>query len=148
MKRHRNLAFKPSPQMLDHFGRSAWLVYGLKKSRNFGSVRGRRHTFRLLDAKGRIRYRGYCIFPKEANFNVIVAPLVQFGIYRGCCAIAYKLQSGEYHTIPIKEATAFQKAQYLFYRDPIEFLDMYDLRDLTEADGDQILRYLDYVTQP
>lgn len=50
--------------------------------------------------------------------------------------------------IPMREATAFQEAQYLFYRDPIEFLDMYDLHDLTEADGEQIRHYLEYITQP
>ena len=119
----------------------------MKKSRNFGNVRGCRHTFRLLDAKGKIRYRGYCVFPKEANYNAIIAPLVCFGKYHGCCGIAYKAQGG-YRMIPMREATAFQEAQYLFYRDPIEFLDMYDLHDLTEADGEQIRHYLEYITQP
>ncbi len=147
MKRRRKLTFIPSPRMFDHYGRSAWLVYGMKKSRNFGNVRGCRHTFRLLDAKGKIRYRGYCVFPKEANYNAIIAPLVCFGKYHGCCGIAYKAQGG-YRMIPMREATAFQEAQYLFYRDPIEFLDMYDLHDLTEADGEQIRHYLEYITQP
>lgn len=147
MKRYRKLAFIPSPRMFDHYGRSAWLVYGKKKSRNFGSVHGKRHTFRLLDRKGKIRYRGYCVFPNDANYNAIVAPLVCFGNEHGCCDIAYKTKYG-YRTIPIQQATAYQEAQYLFYRDPIEFLDMYDLRDLTEADGEQVYHYLQYVMQP
>lgn len=147
MKRRRKLTFLPSPRMFDFYGRSAWLVYGKRKSKNFGNVRGRRHTFRLLDKNGKIRYRGYCVFPNDANYNAIVAPLVYFGSEHGCFNIAYKTRQG-YKTIPMKEATAYQEAQYLFYRDPIEFLDMYDLRDLTEADGEQIFHYLEYVTQP
>ena len=147
MNRRKKLTFVPSPRMFDFHGRSAWLIYGLKKSKNFGSVYGRRHTVRLLDRKGKIRYRGYCVFPNSANYNAIIAPLIYFGIERGCCNIAYKTNTG-YHTIPIKEATAYQEAQYLFYRDPVEFLDMYDLHDLTEADGEQIANYLQYVMEP
>ena len=147
MKRRRKLTFIPSPRMFDHYGRSAWLIYGLKKSKNFGNVRGRRHAFRLLDKKGRIRYRGICFFSNDANYNAIIAPLVCFGNQHGCADIAYKTRNG-YKRIPMLEATAFQEAQYLFYRDPVEFLDMYDLRDLTEADGEQIFHYLEYVTQP
>lgn len=147
MDRKRRMTFIPSERLYDRFGRSAWMVYGVKKSRNYGSAHGRRHVFRLLDAKGRIKYRGFCIFPDDANYNAIVAPLVRFGCYHGCYNIAYKVRRG-YQVIPIPEATLFQDLQFYVYRDPTEFLDMYDLHDLTEADAEQICHYLEYVTKP
>lgn len=147
MKRRNKPAFIPSPRMFDFHGRSAWLVYGRKTSKNFGSVRGRRHTFRLLDKKGKIRFRGYCVFPDDANYNAIIAPLLDYGNYHGCCDIAYKTKRG-YHKIPLAEATAYQEAQYLFYLKPNEFLDLYDLRDLTEADEEQLNNYLDFIIKP
>ena len=65
--RKRRMTFIPSERLYDRFGRSAWMVYGVKKSRNYGSVNGRRHVFRLLDGKGCVKYRGFCIFPDDIS---------------------------------------------------------------------------------
>ena len=87
------------------------------------------------------------MFPNEANYNAILAPLMEFGSYHGCYGIAYKTKHG-YHPIPLQAAAQYQEAQLLFCLDPNEFLDLYDLWDLTEADADQLINYMDYVMKP
>lgn len=127
------------------YTRGAWIVYDCAKSRNFGSVRGRRHTFRLYDAKGKIRYRGYAVFPDTANFGALLRPLIEYGSLHGCNSIAYKVRN-RYNRIPIKEAMRFSQCCGVL-ASVSEFLGMYDLKDLTEADAVQITNYLRYVTE-
>lgn len=128
------------------YTRGAWLVYNRAKSRNFGAIHGRQHTFRLLDSKGKIRYRGYSVFPDTANYGALLRPLIDFGVMHGCSQIAYKV-GGKYFTIPLKAALRFANlcGALVSVR---EFLDMYDLRDLTEADEGQIINYIRYCTEP
>lgn len=128
------------------YTRGAWLVYNCAKSNNFGNIRGRRHTFRLLDGKGKIRYRGYSIFPDNANYGALLRPLIDFGVLHGCSQIAYK-NGGKYSTIPIKTALRFANMCGAL-ASVREFLELYDLRDLTEADEGQIINYIRYCTEP
>ena len=128
------------------YTRGAWLVYDCDKSSNFGSIAGRRHTFRLLDAKGKIRYRGYSVFPDNANFGALLRPLIDFGVVHGCCQIAYRVGT-KYKRVPIKQA--LQLARLCGVLASVrEFCDLYSLHDLTEADADQIANYLRYITEP
>ena len=128
------------------YTRGAWLVYKCAKSSNFGRVNGRRHTFRLLDNKGKIRYRGYSVFPDNANFGALLRPLIDFGVLHGCNQIAYKVGTC-YKRVPIKKA--LQLARLCGVLASVrEFCDLYALRDLTEADAEQIDNYLRYVTEP
>lgn len=123
----------------------AWCVYNLARSKNMGKVRGRHHAFRLLDKKGKIRYRGYAFFPDRANYEALLRPLNDFGVYHGCFNIAYKV-GNKYRTIPLFEAVKFSLAKPLYTFDIDEFLDLYDLRDLTEADAEQLQNYLSYIS--
>lgn len=129
------------------YGHAAWLVYNKAKSRNFGTVQGRRHAFRLLDKKGRIRFRGVAYFPNWVNFEALLRPLNDFGVHHGCCGIAYKV-GDRYNEIPVFEGIKFSLAKLLYSFDTSEFLDMYDLRDLTEADAEQLQNYLAYISEP
>ena len=61
------------------YTRGAWMVYGCATSKNFGTVRGRRHTFRLLSKNGKIRYRGYCVFPDHADYGALLRLLMRNG---------------------------------------------------------------------
>lgn len=128
------------------YTRGAWLVYNCGKSSNFGSVVGRRHTFRLLDAKGKIRYRGYSIFSDNANFGALLRPLIDFGVLHGCKQIAYKV-GDQYKQVPIKRALQFARLCGVL-ASVREFCDLYALHDLTNADDDQIANYLKYILEP
>ncbi|MBR1585962.1 MAG: hypothetical protein IJ662_10510 [Clostridia bacterium] len=129
------------------YGHAAWMVYNMAKSKNFGSVRGRRHAFRLLDRKGKIRFRGYCVFPDWVNYEALLRPLNDFGVRHGCDRIAYKV-GDKYKEIPVFDGIKFSLAKLLYSFDTSEFLDMYDLRDLTEADAEQLQNYLAYISKP
>lgn len=133
-------------RQLDGFARAAWLVYNCAMSRNFGKARGRRHTFRLLDARGKIHYRGYCVFPDSSNYGALLRPLIEYGTKHGCCEIAYKV-GDHYKRVPLRAALRFARLRGL-YNTPREFLELYCLRDLTEADEDQLKNYIDYITKP
>ena len=129
------------------YGLSAWYIYNLTCSKNFGKVRGKRHPFRLLDKKGKIRFRGYNVFPDRANYEALLRPLNDFGLQRGCCDIAYKV-GPKYRTIPLYEAIKFALLKPLYNFDVREFLDMYDLHSLTEADEEQLQNYIEYISEP
>lgn len=45
------------------YTRGAWMVYGCATSKNFGAVRGRRHTFRLLSKTERFVIAATACFP-------------------------------------------------------------------------------------
>lgn len=126
--------------------RAAWMIYNRARSSNFGRAVGRRHTFRLLDAKGKIRYRGYCVFPDNANFGALMRPLIEYGVQHGCCQIAYKAK-GRYKRVPIAQGLRFARLCGAL-ASVGEFCDLYALRDLTEADADQIENYIRYITEP
>ena len=127
------------------YTRGAWLVYDCAKSSNFGRIVGRRHTFRLIDRRGKIRYRGYSVFPDNANFGALLRPLIEFGVGHGCCQIAYKVGT-RYKLVPIRQGIRFARLCGAL-ASVNEFCDMYDVRDLTEADAEQITNYLKYVTE-
>ena len=139
-----NLAIPVS--RLDGFARAAWLIYGRADSRNFGKARGKRHAFRLLDMRGKIRYRGYCVFPDVANYGALLRPLIEYGAKHGCSAIAYKV-GNHYNRVPLNTALRFERLKGL-YPSAREFLDLYCLNDLTEADEGQLNNYIRYITEP
>lgn len=126
--------------------RAALMIYNRARSSNFGRAVGRRHTFRLLDAKGKIRYRGYCVFPDNANFGALLRPLIEYGVQHGCCQIAYKAK-GRCKRVPIAQGLRFARLCGAL-ASVGEFCDLYALRDLTEADADQIENYIQYITEP
>ncbi len=127
---------------------AAWLVYGMRTSRNYGRVYGRKHKFRLLDKNGNIKFRGVCIFPDDVPFAAPLRPLSEFGFSHGCTAIAYKVGK-RYNTTPLAAAAKFDSLQQCTgFSVKRNFLDMYDLNDLTEAEEIQIRNFIDYMTKP
>lgn len=126
---------------------AAWLVYGMGTSRNYGTVCGRKHKFRLLDHNGKIRYRGVCIFPDDVPFAAPLRPLSEFGFAHGCKAISYKVGK-RYNTIPLAAASRFDSLQECTrFSVKMDFLDMYALNDLTEAEEMQIRNFITYMTE-
>ena len=126
---------------------AAWRVYGMGTSRNYGTVCGRKHKFRLLDHKGKIRYRGVCIFPDDVPFAAPLRPLSEFGFAHGCKAISYKVGK-RYNTIPLAAASRFDSLwECTRFSVKIDFLDMYALNDLTEAEDMQIRNFIAYMTE-
>lgn len=99
----------------------------------------------FLGKNGKIRYRGYCVFPDHADYGALLRPLIDFGCKHGCYQIAYKVGK-RYNKIPLELAFRFSRLCCVS-ASTREFLDFYDLHDLSEADAGQLENYIDYVTE-